>query len=116
VAPAFPHANGEDPVFRLSPALGALAVGAALVVVPAHAAGAADLESSAAPNVLGACAELTDQGPGWASLRNDCGVEISGSVELTSGTNPACVSIPANGTATVKWEGSGRAEYAYDCV
>ncbi|MBO8194949.1 hypothetical protein ITI46_25320 [Streptomyces oryzae] len=106
-------------MFRLRPALGALAAGAALFVVPAHAAAAAGPASEAptsAPRVLGACAELTDQGPGWAALRNDCGVEISASVQLSSGANPKCVAIPANGTGTVHWKGHGTAEYAYDCL
>ncbi|MGP3972738.1 hypothetical protein ACTWQF_01660 [Streptomyces sp. 8N114] len=102
-------------MFRLPRFLGVLAAGAALVVVPAHGAGAVERDA-AAPNVLGACAELTDQGPGWASLRNDCGVEISGSVELSSGQNPECVTIAAHGTGTVRWEGSGTAEHAYDCL
>ncbi|MBQ0865126.1 hypothetical protein ACH4RA_06290 [Streptomyces smyrnaeus] len=102
-------------VFRLPRVLGVLAAGAALVVVPAQAAGAA-AHDAAVPSVLGACAELTEQGPGWASLRNDCGVEISGSVQLSSGKNPNCVSIPAYGTGTVYWKGSGTAEYAFDCL
>ncbi|MGI5348836.1 hypothetical protein ACQEU8_11660 [Streptomyces sp. CA-250714] len=104
-------------MFRLPPVLGVLAVGAALVVVPAHTAVAAGpAAGTAAPGVLGACAELTDQGPGWASLRNDCGVEISGSVQLSSGKNPKCVSIAAYGTNTVRWKGTGTAEHAYDCL
>ncbi|MBO8190027.1 hypothetical protein [Streptomyces spirodelae] len=102
-------------MFRLPRALGALVAGAALVVVPVQAAGAAE-RGAAAPHVLGACAELTDQGPGWASLRNDCGVEIDGSVQLSSGKNPKCVTIPAYGTGTVYWKGRGTAEYAYDCL
>ncbi|MFI8851680.1 hypothetical protein ACIGW3_16010 [Streptomyces sp. NPDC053499] len=105
-------------MFRLPRALGALVAGAALVVVPVQAAGAAGAAEpgAAAPQILGACAELTDQGPGWASLRNDCGVEIDGSVQLSSGKNPKCVTIPAYGTGTVYWKGSGTAEYAYDCL
>ncbi|NSC25325.1 hypothetical protein FM076_30915 [Streptomyces albus subsp. chlorinus] len=102
-------------MFRRVSVMGVLAATAALVVVPVQAAGAAGSGTAAVPGTLGACAELTGQGPGWATLRNDCGVRISGSVELTSGTNPACVPIAAYGTATVRWQGKGTAEYAYDC-
>ncbi|RCG24742.1 hypothetical protein DTL70_10395 [Streptomyces diacarni] len=104
-------------MFRLPRAAGVLAAGAALIVVPAHAAAAVGpAAGTGAPHVLGACSELIGQGPGWASLRNDCGVEVSGSVQLTSGTSPQCVSIPAHGTSTVRWAGDGTAEYAYDCL
>ncbi|WP_326688500.1 MULTISPECIES: hypothetical protein [unclassified Streptomyces] len=100
---------------RLAPAAGVLAAAAALVVLPVNAASAAGPQTSA-PRTLGACAELTEQGAGWASLRNDCGVEIDGSVQLSAGTNPACVTIAAGDTVEVTWKGSGVAEYAYDCV
>ncbi|WP_369199304.1 hypothetical protein [Streptomyces sp. PU-14G] len=104
-------------MFRLPRVVGVLAAGAALIVVPAQAAAAVGpATQTGAPGVLGACAELTGQGPGWASLRNDCGVEISGSVQLSSGASPQCVSIPAHGTSTVRWAGTGTAEYAYDCL
>ncbi|MEU6715034.1 hypothetical protein ABZ897_26520 [Nonomuraea sp. NPDC046802] len=87
----------------------AVSTAGALIATPAGA-------SSQQPKVLGACAELTTQGPGWATLRNDCGVAIEGSVSLSSGDSPACVPIAARGTNTVTWKGEGRAEYAFDCV
>ncbi|MGY1439958.1 hypothetical protein [Streptomyces reniochalinae] len=104
-------------MFRVLRAGCVLAAGAALIVVPAHAVSAAGpAAETGASHVLGACAELTDQGPGWALLRNDCGAEISGSVQLSSGASPQCVPIPAHGTSTVRWRGNGTAEYAYDCL
>ncbi|GAB3569000.1 hypothetical protein GCM10027445_20030 [Amycolatopsis endophytica] len=67
-------------------------------------------------DVLGACAELTGTGPGWALLRNDCGAAIDASVVLTGGERAACVPIAAHGTATLTWESEERAEYAVDCL
>ncbi|MFJ8811473.1 hypothetical protein [Amycolatopsis thermoflava] len=91
-----------------------MAAGVALV--------AAGLLATASPawageaGALGACAELTDSGPGWAELRNDCGVAIEGSIALSTGERPACVPIAPRGTGTVTWEGEGVAEYAVDCI
>ncbi|WP_129837791.1 hypothetical protein [Streptomyces sp. RFCAC02] len=82
------------------------AAAAALATVPAQAADA---------GALGACAELVGQAPGSADLRNDCGVPIEASVAVTGQADPACVPIAAYGTAVVRWEGDGTAEYAYDC-
>ncbi|MGR6924398.1 hypothetical protein ACU635_59960 [[Actinomadura] parvosata] len=97
----------------------AAAVASATVALMAAPAGAV----SASPTALGACAELVASGPeqattntlNWAVLRNDCGEAIRGTVSLSHGDSPACVSIAAHGYNIVTWKGTGRAEYAVDC-
>jgi hypothetical protein len=98
--------------FRI--AAGIAATTAVLIAAPTVAS--ADDGSQASPRVFGACAELTENGPGWALLRNDCAIAIEGSVDLSSGDRPTCVPIAPHGTNTVIWKGGGRAEYAVDCV
>ncbi|KAB2388834.1 hypothetical protein [Actinomadura montaniterrae] len=99
---------------RLRATAGIVAATGVLFSAPT-AALAADGSEPGFSKVAGACAELTDQGAGWAVLRNDCPWKIKGSVVLSSGDTPACAQIAPQGTNIVTWEGDEAAEYAIDC-